>query len=175
MPGTTPAQRCSRGDAVEVGSDRDPSVRYTVAFTPDVTTCTCPGFVYHGHCKHTGRGDALRCPWNSDTDEPQKRDGACPRCGAATITAAAPDSDSPRGLHITITISGAPTSATTTAQPNTFKHAHSGCAPQHQAAMPSTGLHALDLTAVPGACPGCTVAHAAAALQQTARALHSLT
>lgn len=38
-------------ETVEVASETRPGVTYTVAL--DGSRCTCPGFRFHGHCKHT--------------------------------------------------------------------------------------------------------------------------
>lgn len=167
---TTSGLRCSRGTAVEIGSDRDPTIRYTVTFRPEGTTCTCPGGVYHRRCKHTARAEALRCIWTSADGEPQDRAGACPRCGAATVT------DQPPGdtaeFRITITLTG-PATSTMTAMSTAcgpFTAGHSpGCARRH-------AVTAIDLARVlaagSGRCTACALESLSAELLSAARLLH---
>ena len=91
---------CTRHRAVEVeGSTGN---RYTVTFTPHGTTCSCPGYSYHRHCRHQTLGADTRCPWTNDFPTRQTTPGSCPLCGAATTPPAAPPLNSAALLRAAI-------------------------------------------------------------------------
>jgi hypothetical protein len=166
---TASAQRCSRGTAIEVGSDRDKAIRYTVTFRPEGTTCTCPGGVYRHRCKHTARAEALRCTWTSADGEPQDRDGACPRCGAATVTDQPPSETTE--FRITITLTGPAT--TMTARSMACEPFTAGHSPDFARRHTATTIElARALAAATGRCTSCTLESLSAELLSAARLLH---
>jgi hypothetical protein len=51
--------------------------------------CTCPGWKFHGKCRHVDSVRAEICDWDSEHDEvgqtlQQNVSCTCPRCGAET-------------------------------------------------------------------------------------------
>lgn len=56
----------------------------------DEHICECPGYVYHGKCRHQKEAADKICGWHQlvspeEQDADQWRIGLCPRCGGPTL------------------------------------------------------------------------------------------
>jgi hypothetical protein len=88
------SQYCGQRDKVVtklVPSDSNPTRAYTTSvFGPmGSADCTCPGWKFHGKCKHVESVRAEMCDWDSEHDAEgqtlqQNVNCVCPRCGSET-------------------------------------------------------------------------------------------
>jgi hypothetical protein len=71
----------SRGDKYRVSHQRNHDPEAQVMYS---WRCTCVGFSYRGHCRHTYTvaGSGLRCGWNEGLEPGlEAPGGVCPGCG----------------------------------------------------------------------------------------------
>ncbi len=89
MPDLTPVltHTCSSNIFWALPFTGDSGVEYTISYAKGEWHCTCPGFKYHGDCKHL-RDDKLtsqRCGWAEDAfANTTYHERACPECGEET-------------------------------------------------------------------------------------------
>jgi hypothetical protein len=97
-------QSCRTNDGwvpVQVASDSKP-IDYTVMVCPwdnaQESICECPGYLFHGHCRHQFIAYDSLCRWDSVTGtvrngvfiepdaqtEEQRKNKICPACGGRT-------------------------------------------------------------------------------------------